>query len=581
MRELLKYLKHYKLQSVLAPLFKLLEALFELFVPLVVSAIIDNGINGGAGASYVIYACLILVALGVIGLISAVSAQYFAAKAAVGFSKELRHDLFSKMQSLSYSQIDGLGTGKMITRMTSDVNQLQSGVNLVLRLFMRSPFIVFGAMIMAFIVDPSGVSGGVFGVSIAVLCVIVFGIMLASIPLYKKVQGKLDRVTTATRETLTGARVLRAFCKEEDEISEYNKKNGELTKVQLFVGKISALMNPLTYAVINAAIIVLLYVGAIKIDGGTLTQGQVVSLYNYMSQILVELIKLANLIITVTKSFACAGRITEILDMKTELIHGGKTAPAAEKSVPFIEYRNVSVNYGNAQINALEDVSFSVERGQTVGIIGGTGAGKTTLVNVLPHFYDVRKGQVLIDGVNVNGIGDEKLRDKCGIVPQRAVLFKGTIRENMQWGKNDASEEEISEAVAAAQAADVIYSKDGGLDEPVEQGGKNFSGGQRQRLTIARALVKRPEILILDDSASALDYATDANLRKSIKNLDYKPTVFIVSQRTSSIRHADKIIVLDGGKMVGIGTHEELLKSCEVYREINNSQFGQEEAENG
>ncbi len=581
MRKLLKYLKHYKLQSVLAPLFKLLEALFELFVPLVVSAIIDNGINGGAGASYVIYACLILVALGVIGLISAVSAQYFAAKAAVGFSKELRHDLFSKVQSLSYSQIDGLGTGKMITRMTSDVNQLQSGVNLVLRLFMRSPFIVFGAMIMAFIVDPSGVSGGVFGVSIAVLCVIVFGIMLASIPLYKKVQGKLDRVTTATRETLTGARVLRAFCKEEDEISEYNKKNGELTKVQLFVGKISALMNPLTYAVINAAIIVLLYVGAIKIDGGTLTQGQVVSLYNYMSQILVELIKLANLIITVTKSFACAGRITEILDMKTELIHGGKTAPAAEKSVPFIEYRNVSVNYGNAQINALEDVSFSVERGQTVGIIGGTGAGKTTLVNVLPHFYDVRKGQVLIDGVNVNGIGDEKLRDKCGIVPQRAVLFKGTIRENMQWGKNDASEEEISEAVAAAQAADVIYSKDGGLDEPVEQGGKNFSGGQRQRLTIARALVKRPEILILDDSASALDYATDANLRKSIKNLDYKPTVFIVSQRTSSIRHADKIIVLDGGKMVGIGTHEELLKSCEVYREINNSQFGQEEAENG
>ncbi len=581
MRKLLKYLKHYKLQSVLAPLFKLLEALFELFVPLVVSAIIDNGINGGAGASYVIYACLILVALGVIGLISAVSAQYFAAKAAVGFSKELRHDLFSKMQSLSYSQIDGLGTGKMITRMTSDVNQLQSGVNLVLRLFMRSPFIVFGAMIMAFIVDPSGVSGGVFGVSIAVLCVIVFGIMLASIPLYKKVQGKLDRVTTATRETLMGARVLRAFCKEEDEISEYNKKNGELTKVQLFVGKISALMNPLTYAVINAAIIVLLYVGAIKIDGGTLTQGQVVSLYNYMSQILVELIKLANLIITVTKSFACAGRITEILDMKTELIHGGKTAPAAEKSVPFIEYKNVSVNYGNAQINALEDVSFSVERGQTVGIIGGTGAGKTTLVNVLPHFYDVRKGQVLIDGVNVNVIGDEKLRDKCGIVPQRAVLFKGTIRENMQWGKNDASEEEISEAVAAAQAADVIYSKDGGLDEPVEQGGKNFSGGQRQRLTIARALVKRPEILILDDSASALDYATDANLRKSIKNLDYKPTVFIVSQRTSSIRHADKIIVLDGGKMVGIGTHEELLKSCEVYREINNSQFGQEEAENG
>ena len=582
MRKLLKYLKHYKAQSILAPLFKLLEALFELFVPLVVAAIIDNGINGGAGVSYVVYACLILVALGVIGLISAVSPQYFAAKAAVGFSKELRHDLFAKMQSLSYSRIDGLGTGKMITRMTSDVNQLQSGVNLVLRLFMRSPFIVFGAMIMAFIVDPSGVSGGVFGISIAVLCVIVFGIMLASIPLYKKVQGKLDKVTTPTRETLTGARVLRAFCKEEDEVSEYNKKNAELTKVQLFVGKISALMNPLTYAVINAAIIILLYVGAIKIDGGTLSQGQVVSLYNYMSQILVELIKLANLIITVTKSFACAGRITEILDMESESCHGWQTVEkVADKGVPFIEYKNVSVNYGDAQVNALDNISFSVERGQTVGIIGGTGAGKTTLVNVLPHFYDVREGQVLIDGVNVNGIGDEALRDKCGIVPQRAVLFKGTIRENMQWGKNDASDEEISEAVAAAQASDVIRAKDGGLDEPVEQGGKNFSGGQRQRLTIARALVKKPEILILDDSASALDYATDASLRKSLKNLDYKPTVFIVSQRTSSIRHADKIIVLDGGKMVGLGTHDELLKSCEVYREINNSQFGQEEAQNG
>lgn len=582
MSKLLKYLKHYKAQSILAPLFKLLEALFELFVPLVVAAIIDNGINGGAGVSYVVYACLILVALGVIGLISAVSAQYFAAKAAVGFSKELRHDLFAKMQSLSYSRIDGLGTGKMITRMTSDVNQLQSGVNLVLRLFMRSPFIVFGAMIMAFIVDPSGVSGGVFGISISVLCVVVFSIMLASIPLYKKVQGKLDKVTTATRETLTGARVLRAFCKEEDEVSEYNKKNAELTKVQLFVGKISALMNPLTYAVINAAIIILLYVGAIKIDGGTLSQGQVVSLYNYMSQILIELIKLANLIITVTKSFACAGRITEILDMESESVHGWQTVEkVADKGVPFIEYKNVSVNYGDAQVNALDNISFSVERGQTVGIIGGTGAGKTTLVNVLPHFYDVREGQVLIDGVNVNGIGDEALRDKCGIVPQRAVLFKGTIRENMQWGKNDASDEEISEAVAAAQASDVIRAKDGGLDEPVEQGGKNFSGGQRQRLTIARALVKKPEILILDDSASALDYATDAALRKSLKNLEYKPTVFIVSQRTSSIRHADKIIVLDGGKMVGLGTHDELLKSCEVYREINNSQFGQEEAQNG
>lgn len=574
MRKLLKYLKNYKLQSVLAPLFKLLEAAFELFVPLVVSAIIDNGINGGEGWSYIVYACLILVALGVVGLISAVSAQYFAARAAVGFSKELRRDLFAKMQTLSYSEIDGLGTSKMITRMTSDVNQIQSGVNLVLRLFMRSPFIVFGAMVMAFIINAA--AGGVFALSIAVLCVVVFGIMLVSIPLYKKVQGRLDNITVDTRETLTGARVVRAFCKEEDEIRNYNAHNEQLAKSQKFVGKISALMNPLTYAIINTAIIILLYVGAIKVDGGLLTQGNVVALYNYMSQILVELIKLANLIITVTKSFACAGRVNEILDMTTSLSHGEQVGAVA--GTPFIAFENVCVNYGNADVDALSGISFTVEKGQTVGIIGGTGAGKTTLVNILPHFYDVSAGKVTIGGVNVNAVGDEKLRDMCGIVPQKAVLFKGSIRDNLKWGKNDATDEEIMDAVTCAQADDVIKSKEKGLDEQVEQGGKNFSGGQRQRLTIARALVKKPEILILDDSASALDYATDAKLRKSLKSLDYNPTVFIVSQRTSSIRHADKIIVLDGGKMVGCGTHEQLLSSCAIYEEIHYSQFQKEGA---
>lgn len=575
MRKLLRYLKNYKLQSILAPLFKLLEAGFELFVPLVVSAIIDNGINGGEGWRYVVNMCLVLVALGVVGLISAVAAQFFAAKAAVGFSKELRHDLFDKMQSLSYSDIDKIGTTKMITRMTSDVNQIQSGVNLVLRLFMRSPFIVFGAMIMAFVLDL--VSGGVFVITIVVLFVVVFAIILSSIPLYKKVQGKLDGVTASTRETLTGVRVLRAFCKEEEEISKYNKRNSELTKSQIVVGKISALMNPLTYAIINAAIIVLLYVGAIKINSGSLSQGNVVALYNYMSQILVELIKLANLIITVTKSFACAGRVNEILEMPaSETLKSISVGNAANRH--FIEFKNVCVNYGDAEMDALSDISFTVERGQTIGIIGGTGAGKTTLVNMIPHFYDAKSGSVLIEGKSVVSVGDEELRSKCGIVPQRAVLFKGTIRENMLWGKEAATDEEIMSAIKSAQAEDIIKAKADGLDEVVEQGGKNFSGGQRQRLTIARALVKKPEILILDDSASALDYATDAQLRKSIKELDYKPTVFIVSQRTSSIRHADKIIVLDGGKMVGIGTHEELLKNCEIYNEIHFSQFEKEGA---
>ncbi len=573
MSKLLKYLKRYKVQSVLAPLFKLLEAAFELIVPLVVAEIVDVGITGGRGAQYIVNCCLILVALGVVGLVSAVAAQYFAARAAVGFSEGLRHDLFAKMQSLSYSGIDNLGTARMITRMTSDVNQIQSGVNLVLRLFMRSPFIVFGAMIMAFTI--STLAGVVFAVAIAVLCAVVFIIMLVSIPLYKNVQDKLDKVTTATRETLTGARVLRAFCLEDEELSNYKNKNGELTKAQLFVGKISALMNPLTYAIINVAIIALLEVGAIKVNGGALTQGKVLALYNYMAQILIELIKLANLIITVTKSFACAGRVNEILEMQSSLVH---VSDAGRKSEHFIEFDNVCVNYGDAEVNALDGISFTVERGQTVGVIGGTGAGKTTLVNMIPHFYDAKSGEVLVDGKPVGAYDDELLRDRCGIVPQRAVLFEGTIRDNMRWGKNDATDEEIMSAIETAQAADVIKSKDAGLDEIVEQGGKNFSGGQRQRLTIARALVKRPEILILDDSASALDYATDANLRKSLRGLDYAPTVFIVSQRTSSIRHADKIIVLDGGKMAGIGTHEQLLESCPLYREIHYSQFRKEGA---
>ncbi len=581
MKDLLRYLKNYKLCSVLAPLFKLLEAAFELIIPLVVAAIVDkitavqDGVAAaGEGTSFVVYMCLLLVGLGIIGLVSAVSAQYFAAKAAVGFSKELRSDLFGKMQTLSYYEIDGLGTSAMITRMTSDVNQIQTGVNLVLRLFMRSPFIVFGAMVMAFVLSVT--AGWVFAVTIAVLFVVVFGIMLVTIPMYRKTQGYLDRVTAATRETLVGSRVVRAFCKEEEEISEYDRRNQRLTASQKAVGRISALMNPLTYAIINAGIIVLIYVGALKVDGGSLTQGQVVALYNYMSQILIELIKLANLIITVTKCFASADRVNEILKMNPSLVHG-ESAKLTD-GAPFITFDGVSMKYNKGGMEALSDISFTVEKGQTVGIIGGTGSGKTTLVNLIPHFYDASEGQVLIDGQNVNSLGDEELRNMCGIVPQRAVLFKGTIRDNLKWGNENATDEEIMTAVNYACAADVINSKPDGLDEMVEQGGKNFSGGQRQRLTIARALVRKPEILILDDSASALDYATDARLRNNLRLLDYNPTVFIVSQRTSSIHHADKILVLDGGRLVGCGKHAELLKNCEVYREIYESQYGKEGA---
>ena len=581
MKDLLRYLKNYKLCSVLAPLFKLMEAAFELIIPLVVAAIVDkitavqDGVAAaGDGTTFVVYMCLLLVGLGIIGLDSAVSAQYFAAKAAVGFSKELRSDLFGKMQTLSYYEIDGLGTSAMITRMTSDVNQIQTGVNLVLRLFVRSPFIVFGAMVMAFVLSVT--AGWVFAVTIAVLFVVVFGIMLVTIPMYRKTQGYLDRVTAATRETLVGSRVVRAFCKEEEEVSEYDRRNQRLTASQKAVGRISALMNPLTYAIINAGIIVLIYVGALKVDGGSLTQGQVVALYNYMSQILIELIKLANLIITVTKCFASADRVNEILKMNPSLVHG-ESAKLTD-GAPFITFDGVSMKYNKGGMEALSDISFTVEKGQTVGIIGGTGSGKTTLVNLIPHFYDASEGQVLIDGQNVNSLGDEELRNMCGIVPQRAVLFKGTIRDNLKWGNENATDEEIMTAVNYACAADVINSKPDGLDEMVEQGGKNFSGGQRQRLTIARALVRKPEILILDDSASALDYATDARLRNNLRLLDYNPTVFIVSQRTSSIHHADKILVLDGGRLVGCGKHAELLKNCEVYREIYESQYGKEGA---
>lgn len=580
---MLVYLKHYKLQSVFAPLFKLLEASFELLIPLIVASVVDkiDAVESGAvmqtdGARYVLYACLILVALGVVGLISAVTAQYFAAKAAVGFSKDLRSDLFKKVQSLSYYEVDNLGTSSMITRMTGDVNQVQTGVNMVLRLFMRSPFIVFGAMIMAFLISVT--AGGVIAVTIAVLFAVVFTIILVTIPLYRKSQDKLDGVTKATRETLIGSRVIRAFCKEDEEVASFAKRNDALAKSQRFVGGISALMNPLTYAVINVGIIILIYFGAGKVNTGVLTRGQVIALYNYASQILIELIKLSNLIITVTKCFACAGRIDEILKLNPTLIHTQPTEGEVDGNAPFIQFDNVSMRYSEGGSNALSGISFTVNAGETVGVIGGTGSGKSTLVNLIPHFYDADEGQIRLNGVNVNAVGDGVLREDCGVVPQHAVLFTGTIRDNIKWGNEAATDEEIMSAVRCACAEDVVNSKPKGLDERVEQGGKNFSGGQRQRLTIARALVKKPKILILDDSSSALDYATDAKLRQNLRALDYKPTVFLVSQRTGSVRHADKIIVLDGGNLVGIGTHEQLLKDCEVYREIHFSQYGNEEA---
>ena len=598
MKKILPYFKPYKAESLLGPLFKLLEATFELVVPFIVALIIDKGlgarVDGGypyADKSYIAIMCALLGGFGLVGLVCAVTAQYFAAKAATGVSTQLRKALFAKLQSLSYSDMDTLGTSAMLTRMTNDVNQLQSGINMVLRLFLRSPFIVFGAMIMAFFIDRH--SALVFVGTIPVLSAVVFAVMLVCMPLYKKSQGKLDKVLLSTRENLTGARVLRAFCKEDDEKRLFAERNGELTKSQKFVGGISALMNPLTYALINGAIIVLIYVGALRVDYGNLSQGSVLALYNLMTQILVELIKLANLIITVTKAAACGSRIEGVLDMESSLkllpageentSAGGKgegsiVSESGETLQAFVEFDRVSMRYKGGGENSLTDIDFRLKRGETVGVIGGTGSGKTTLVNLVPHFYDVTEGSVRVAGKDVRAYDPKVLRDKIGVVPQKAVLFKGTIRENLQWGKADATDEELMAAARAAQADKVIEDK-GGLDAPVEQGGRNFSGGQKQRLTIARALVRRPEILILDDSASALDYATDAALRRALKELDYAPTVFVVSQRTSAMNGADKIVVLDEGRAAGIGTHEELLKDCPVYREIYESQHKKEGGE--
>lgn len=567
MKKLLVYLKDYIKESILGPLFKLLEALFELFVPLVIAAIIDTGIENG-DTGYIIKMCLVLVLLGFVGLAFSITAQYFAAKASVGFVSKIRHVLFGHIQSLSYSELDQIGTSTLITRMTSDMNQVQNGMNLALRLLLRSPFVVFGAMIMAFTIDvPSAM---IFVYVTIVLLIVVFGIMLGSIPLYKKVQQKLDAVMTVTRENLTGVRVIRAFCKEDEETDDFITKNNELTASQKFVGKISALMNPVTYVIINLAIIWLIHTGAVRVEAGILTQGAVVALYNYMSQILVELIKLANLIINITKSIACGNRIQAVLDIKPDLESGSSSCNEGS-----VEFDHVNLRYKNAGADSLSDITFTAAKGETIGIIGGTGSGKSSLVNLIPRFYDAASGEVKVGGVNVKDMDVEQLREKIGVVPQKAVLFHGTIRENMQWGVTNASDDEIMEAIEAAQGLDVIKAK-GGLDCEIEQGGKNLSGGQRQRLTIARALVKKPEILILDDSASALDFATDAALRKSLRELDYHPTVFIVSQRTSSIQHADRIIVLDDGAAVGIGTHDELMKSCSVYQEIYNSQFKKE-----
>ena len=573
MKKLLCYLKEYKKESVLGPLFKLLEATLELFVPLVVAAIIDTGI-GNQDRGYVVKMCLVLVLLGLIGLAFSVTAQYFAAKAAVGFVTTIRHVLFGHIQKLSYAELDTQGTSTLITRMTSDMNQVQNGVNLTLRLLLRSPFVVIGAMVMAFTIDVKAAL--VFVVGIPALAVVVFGVMLACIPLYRKVQNRLDKVLGLTRENLTGVRVLRAFCKEEEQEAEFQKQNQTLTDTQKFVGRISALLNPLPYVIINVAIIALIWIGAIRVDMGIITQGAVVALYNYMSQILTELIKLANLIINITKSVACGNRIQSVLEVEPSVKDGAATVSGdgeAGKSAYSVVFEHAGIRYPDAAQEAVSDITLNVRPGETIGIIGGTGSGKSSMVNLIPRFYDCSSGAVYVDGRNVCTYGLTELRDKIGVVPQKSVLFAGTIRSNMQWGKPDATDEEIFAALEIAQAKDVVSKKEKGLDTEVEQGGKNFSGGQRQRLTIARALVKQPEILILDDSSSALDFATDAALRMAIGSMKHKPTLFIVSQRTSAIQYADKIVVLDDGSVVGIGTHEELMNTCEVYREIYDSQY--------
>lgn len=568
MRKLLRFLKDYKKESILSPLFKLLEASFELLVPLVMAAIIDTGI-GNKDGGFILKMCGILILLALVGLTCSITAQYFAAKAAVGFATKVRHALFDHIQKLSYTEMDAAGTDTMITRMTSDINQAQSGVNMVLRLFLRSPFIVFGAMIMAFTIDVKAAL--IFVVTIPVLSVVVFGIMIITIPLFRRVQASLDKVLGVTRENLTGSRVIRAFNKEQEEIADFDESNEKLTDVQLFVGKISALMNPLTYIIINVTLVILIWTGAIQVNIGKISQGEVVALVNYMSQILVELVKLANLIITVTKAIACGNRVQSIFEMETSMVDGNGSKK--EDTGYTVEFRNVSMRYKGAGADTLTGIDFKAKPGDTIGIIGGTGSGKSSVVNLIPRFYDVTEGQVMVDGMDVRDYKITDLRDKIGIVPQKAVLFAGTVRSNLAWGKEDATEEEMQQALSVAQAAEVVDKKDGKLDAEVEQGGKNFSGGQKQRLTIARALVKQPEILIMDDSSSALDYATDAKLRQAIHNMPNRPTVFIVSQRAASIMYADKIIVLDDGTVAGAGTHEELLKDCSVYQEIYYSQF--------
>ena len=572
MKKLLVYMKGYKKQCVLAPLFKMLEACFELFIPLVVAAIIDTGIANG-DTSYVVWCCVIMVALGAIGLSCTLFAQYFSAYCAVGFVSSVKRGLFGHISSLSYKEIDTLGTSTMITRMTSDVNQVQTGINLTLRLFMRSPVIVFGAMIMAFIVDVK--ASLIFVVTIPLLALVVFGIILSTIPLYKKVQSRLDRVMSTSRENLSGARVIRAFGLEQSEKNKFHRQTEELNLAQRFVGRISAVMNPATYAIVNISIAILIWQGALQVEHGDLTQGQVIALYNYMSQILIELIKLANLIVTITKAVASANRIEAVF----EVAPSQKSGDIKERldSEYAVEFKNVCLRYEGSPEYTLEDISFTAKPGEKIGIIGGTGSGKSSLVNMIGRFYDAEKGTVLYNGESVEKYDLEFLREEIGIVPQKAVLFHGTVRDNLKWGNKEASDEELMRSIECAQAKDVLLSKSEGLDFLIEEGGKNLSGGQRQRYTIARALVKRSPVLILDDSASALDYATDAALRKAISNLDFNPTTFIVSQRTASIMGCDKIIVLDDGKMVGMGTHDQLLKDCLVYTEIYNSQFKGEE----
>lgn len=574
LRALLKYLRNYKKEAVLAPLFKLLEASFELFVPLVMAAIIDHGI-GQADGVYVLKMGGVLIALGLIGLVCSITAQYFAAKAATGFSTELRHELFEHIQKLSYTKMDTIGTSTLITRMTSDINQVQSGVNLVLRLFLRSPFIVFGAMVMAFTVDVKAAL--VFVVAIPLLSLVVFGVMLITMPLYRKVQSNLDAVLGITRENLTGVRVIRAFNKEADERQRFEQQNQMLTDAQKFVGKISGLMNPVTYIIVNGALIVLIYTGALRVDAGIITQGQVVALVNYMSQILVELVKLANLIITVTKAFACGNRIQSVFEEETGMTKGseGWTDPG-EADTPVVEFDHVNLRYAGAGEDSLTDISFRAMPGQTIGVIGGTGSGKSSVVNLIPRFYDATEGSVRIQGKDARDYRLEELRSHIGMVPQKAILFQGTIAQNLRWGKENATEAELEKAIEISQAKEFVDGKEDRLNYQIEQNGKNLSGGQRQRLTIARALVRDPEILILDDSASALDFATDAKLRKAIRQMDSHPVVFIVSQRASSIQYADQILVLDDGELAGIGTHAELMESCEIYREIYESQFEKE-----